>query len=100
MRKRTTKTLVADPRLESLLAELKRVATDLGIEVRQEKLLRDVGYRVRSGSCRVRESRIILLDRALPLPSQIDILVGELADEALDNVAVPAEVRQLLQGGS
>lgn len=89
-----------DPRQESLLAELKKVATELGIEVRQERLLREVGYRVRSGSCRVKQARMILLDRALPLPSQIDVLVDELASEQLDQVYVSPDVRQLLRGGS
>lgn len=89
-----------DPRQESLLEELKKVATELGIEVRQETLLREVGYRVRSGSCRVRQARIILLDRALPLTSQIDVLVSELASEPLDDVYVSPDVRQLLQGAA
>lgn len=87
-----------NPREESLLEELKKVAAGLGFEVRQEKLLRDVGYRVRSGSCRVHESNVILLDRNLPTAAQIDILVDELSDMSLDDVYVSPDVRQLLQG--
>lgn len=87
-----------NPREESLLDELKKVAAGLGIEVRQEKLLREVGYRVRSGSCRVRASNVILLDRSLPAAAQIDILVDELSGRPLDDVYVSPDVRQLLQG--
>lgn len=87
-----------NPREESLLDELKKVAAGMGFEVRQEKLLREVGYRVRSGSCRLRASNVILLDRSLPAAAQIDILVDELSGRPLDDVYVSPDVRQLLQG--
>lgn len=87
-----------NPREESLLDELKKVATGLGFEVRQEKLLREVGYRVRSGSCRVHAANVILLDRSLPTAQQIDILVDELSGKSLEDVYVSPDVRQLLQG--
>ena len=73
------------------------MATRLGFEVRQERLLREVGYRVRSGSCRVRETRVILLDRVLPVNAQIDILVDELAGHPLDDVYLSPAVRRLLE---
>jgi hypothetical protein len=81
----------------ALLDELKAVATRLGFEVREEKLLREVGYRVRSGSCRVREAQIILLDRGLPPSAQIDILVDELAGRPLDDVYLSPAARRLLE---
>lgn len=84
-----------DPREESLLEELKKLAGQLGIQVRQEKLLRDAGYRVRSGSCRLHETNVILLDRALPPAAQIDILVEELQARPLDDLYVSPDVRQL-----
>lgn len=87
-----------DPREESLLEELKKVAAALGFEVRQEKLLREVGYRVRSGSCRIHEANVIFLDRSLSSAQQIDVLVDELADKPLDEVYVSPDVRQLLHG--
>ncbi len=80
----------------ALLEELKAVATRLGFEVREEKLLREVGYRVRSGSCRVRESSVIFLDRGLAPAAQIDILVDELAGRPLDDVYLSPAVRRLL----
>lgn len=81
----------------ALLEELKEVATRLGFEVRQERLLREVGYRVRSGSCRVRDTRVILLDRGLPVSAQIDILVEELAGHPVDEVYLSPAVRRLLE---
>jgi hypothetical protein len=81
----------------ALLDELKALATRLGFQVRQEKLLRDVGYHVRSGSCRVRDLRVILLDRSLPPGAQIDILVEELATEPLDTLYLSPAARRLLE---
>lgn len=81
----------------ALLDELKTVATRLGFEVREEKLLREVGYRVRSGSCRVHETHVILLDRGLPLTAQIEVLVEELAHRSLDDVYLSPAARRLLE---
>jgi predicted phosphoribosyltransferase len=82
----------------ALLEELKAAAARLGFEVREEKLLREVGYRVRSGSCRVREKQVILLDRGLAPSAQIDILVDELAGRALEDVYLSPAARSLLEG--
>ena len=81
----------------ALLDELKTVATRLGFEVREEKLLREVGYRVRSGSCRVHDTHVILLDRGLPLTAQIEVLVEELAHRSLDAVYLSPAARRLLE---
>ncbi len=81
----------------TLLEELKSAATRLGFEVREEKLLREVGYRVRSGSCRVREKHVILLDRGLSASAQIDILVDELAGCSLEDVYLSPAARRLFE---
>ena len=81
----------------ALVEELKTVAARLGFEVREEKLLREVGYRVRSGSCRLRETHVILLDRGLPVTAQIDVLVDELARRSLDEVYLSPAARRLLE---
>jgi hypothetical protein len=80
-----------------LLDELKALATQLGFEVREERLLREVGYRVRSGSCRVRQTQVILLDRGLPPSAQIDILIEELSGQRIDDVYVSPAARRLLE---
>jgi len=81
----------------SLLDELKAAAQKLGIEVREERLLREVGYRVRSGACRVRDNEVILLDRRLQVNAQIDVLIDELAGRALDNIYLSPAARALLE---
>ncbi len=81
----------------AVLEELKATATHLGFDVREEKLLREVGYRVRSGSCRLREKHVILLDRGLPASAQIEILVEELAAHPLEDLYLSPAARRLLE---
>jgi hypothetical protein len=64
-----------EARLQELILEAKR----LDIEVRSEKLLREAGYRTKSGSCRVKGQNVILLDRDARISEQIEFLAGELA---------------------
>jgi hypothetical protein len=64
---------------EIRLNELISAAKLRNIEVRTEKLLREVGYRARSGRCRVRGKDLILIDRDAPISDQIDFLSAELA---------------------
>jgi hypothetical protein len=72
----------------------------VGFEVREERLLREVGYRVRSGSCRVRDKHVTLLDRGLPVGAQIDILVDELAGRSLEDLYLSPAARSLLEGAA
>jgi hypothetical protein len=60
------------------LRELIGTAQQLNIEVRTEKLLREVGYRPRSGRCRVNGPEVILIDRDAPISEQIEFLASEL----------------------
>jgi len=61
--------------------ELVGAAKQMNIEVRTEKLLREVGYKPRSGRCRINGQALILIDRDAPLGEQIDFLAAVLAEE-------------------
>jgi len=63
-----------------MVEELMRVAREIGFDVREEELLRDVGYRPRSGVCRVGAQDVILLDRKLSGPERIEVLCTALAE--------------------
>lgn len=80
-----------------LLEELKTVALGLGIRVREEKLLREVGYRVRSGACRLRDADLVLLERGLPASAQIEVLADVLAGRAIEAVYLSPAARRLLE---
>jgi hypothetical protein len=82
---------------QALVEELKAAAEKLGLQVREERLLREVGYRVRSGGCRLREHRIIFLERGLPASAQIDVLIDEIAGRAVDDVYLSPAARALLE---
>ena len=55
----------------ALLDELKAAAEKTGLRVREERLLREVGYRVRSGRCRLADDQLLFIDRTLPVTAQI-----------------------------
>jgi len=65
---------------ESRLQALILSAKELNIQVRTEKLLREAGYRIKSGSCRVKGQQLILIDRNASIGDQIDFLASELAE--------------------
>ena len=71
-------------RNESLLRELIASAKRLDIEVRTEKLLREVGYHARSGRCRLKQQDLIIIDRDSPLADQVEFLATELEERGLE----------------
>lgn len=81
-----------------MVEELVRAARELGFDVREEELLRDVGYRPRSGVCRVGERDVILLDRKLPGPERLEVLCTALADRDLERVFLSPALRALIGG--
>jgi len=81
----------------ALYDELKMAAEKVGLRVREERLLREVGYRVRSGRCRLAEDEILFLDRALPITAQIDVLIDELARRPLEDIYLSPAARALVE---
>ncbi len=75
---------MARNRHESRLQELIGAARQKNIEVRTEKLLREVGYRTHSGRCRVKGKELILLDRDASIGEQIEFLTTALAEASSD----------------
>ena len=69
----------------------------MGLRVREERLLREVGYRVHSGSCRVGDDQILFLERGLPVSAHIDVLIDELAARPLDLIYLSPAARVLVE---
>jgi hypothetical protein len=67
-------------RQEAKLQELLARARALNVQVRKEKLLREAGYRVHSGRCRLNGQDVVIIDRDAPLADQIEFLAAELVD--------------------
>jgi hypothetical protein len=86
----------ASYKIDAVLEELKGLAVRLGLEVREERLLREVGYQVRSGCCRVRDQNILFLDRDLPPAGRLEVLLEELSRRDLGEVYASPELRRML----
>jgi hypothetical protein len=87
-------------RLEGLIDELRGAAEAVGIRVRRERLLRDVGYQVRSGLCRLDGQEMLLLEQGLSADVQIDLLVAALSGRELESVPLSDAARRLLDAGA
>ena len=80
---------------EARLQELIAAAKALNLDVRTEKLLRETGYRARSGRCRVQGQELILIDRDVSIAEQIEFLAAELAalqQQNAPSTETPAEL--------
>ena len=82
----------------SRLEELIGTAKQMNIEVRTEKLLRDIGYRVHSGRCYLNGQELILLDRDAPISDQVDFLSAELARCRSENLHLQPQPHDPLEG--
>lgn len=87
-------------KLEALIDELRSAAESVGIRVRRERLLREVGYHVRSGLCRLDDQEILLVESELAPDVQVDLLLGALSGRDLSGVPLSEEAMQMLRAGS
>jgi len=87
-------------RLLRLVDELAEAAKRIGLEVRRERILREVGYRARGGACRLREKDLIILDRDMPPDDQIEVLAEALRERNLEEVYLSPAARRILQAGT
>lgn len=83
-------------RLAALIAELENAAEGVGIRVRRERLMREVGYHARSGLCRVGGEEILFLDHDLLPDDEIELLAVVLADRDLSAVDMSPEALRLI----
>jgi hypothetical protein len=74
-------------KVDSALEELTATADRMNIEVRTEKLLREVGYHARSGRCRLNGRDLIIIDRDAPLPDQVEFLAAELDERRTEKTS-------------
>jgi hypothetical protein len=84
-------------RMMRLVDELAEAAKHVGIEVRREKIMREVGYRVRGGPCRLRNQDMIILDREQAPADQIEVLAEALRSRDLEHVYLSPAARRILQ---
>lgn len=86
-------------RVLRLIDELAEAAKRVGLEVRREKILREVGYRARGGACRLRDQDLLILDRDQAPADQIEVLAEALRGRDLEAVYLSPAARRILQTG-
>ena len=88
----------ADEQKRIVLDQLVEVATRMGIEVREERLVREVGYSVHSGPCRLNGRDVVLLDSGAPVSELVDAMIDVLAGRDLDGVYIEPQLREMIVG--
>src|SRR5271155_1509717 len=88
------------PRLASMVEELTQAAERVGLQVRRERLLREIGYRARGGACRLREKDLVIIDPNQPPNEQLDVLVEALRTRDLEALYLSPAARRMLQTGT
>jgi hypothetical protein len=94
---RSRRTSAREERLRALVAELRDAAETVGIRVREERLMREVGYHAHSGLCRFRGEEVLLIDWELSADLQIELLVAALEGHDLGAVALSEDARRLVE---
>jgi hypothetical protein len=89
----------ARARTERVLDELIEAAGRVGLKVRREKLLREVGYRARGGKCRLRNDDLIIIDRDQATHEQLEVIAEALKGRDLEAVYLSPAARRILQVG-
>jgi hypothetical protein len=89
-----------ESRLLRLVEELTDAAERVGLEVRRERIMREVGYRVRGGACRLREKDMVIIDREQPTAEQLEILVDALKSHDLESLYLSPAARRIMQSAS
>jgi hypothetical protein len=82
-----------------VLDELVEVAKRCGITVRRERLLREIGYRARSGACRLKDKNYVILDREQSPPEQLEALAEALRKRPVQGLELSARAKRLLGFG-
>lgn len=100
MTKRKAKGTREDTGAQILLQRLKELAEKSGVTVREERLVREVGYHVHSGACRLHGQDVLLLDTGASPAERIEALLDFLAVRDLDGVFVEPDLRRLIHGRS
>jgi len=72
----------------------------VGLVVRRERILREIGYRARGGACRLREKDLIIIDREQPAAEQLEILAEALRSHDLESLYLSPAARRVVQPGA
>jgi hypothetical protein len=86
-----------ESRLMAVVDELVEAAKRVGLEVRREKILREIGYRARGGACRVRDRNLVIIDREQPAHEQLEVLAEALRARDFDALYLSPAARRVIE---
>ena len=86
-----------ESRMLKLVDELCEAAERVGLVVRREKILREIGYRARGGACRLREKDLVIIDRDMAPAEQLEVLADALRSRDLESLYLSPAARQVVQ---
>ncbi|HEY2485342.1 MAG TPA: hypothetical protein VGI36_09350 [Candidatus Binataceae bacterium] len=89
-----------ESRMLKLVDELCEAAERVGLVVRREKILREIGYRVRGGACRLREKNLVIIDRDMAPADQLEVLADALRSRDLESLYLSPAARRVVQPGT
>jgi hypothetical protein len=89
-----------ESRTIKLVDELCEAAERVGLVVRREKILREIGYRARGGACRLREKDLVIIDRDMAPAEQLEVLADALRSRDLESLYLSPAARQVVQPGT
>jgi hypothetical protein len=98
MAKRSRKSARTVEEPSPLLQRLKEIAAASGLDVREERLWREIGSSVHSGLCRVADQEVLLLDKNASTADRIEVLCTVLGARDLDSVFIEPDVRRTIGG--
>lgn len=88
-----------ESRMLKLVDELCEAAERVGLVVRREKILREIGYRARGGACRLREKNLVIIDRDMAPAEQLEVLADALRSRDLESLYLSPAARRVVQPG-
>lgn len=80
---------------EYILQHLEKIADSLDVKIRYDNFEKG-DYRVKSSLCRVKDDKVIFVDKSLKLKDKIDIILNELTKFDLDHIYMPPKIRELI----
>ncbi|HEV2169372.1 MAG TPA: hypothetical protein VGR40_00415 [Candidatus Binatus sp.] len=90
---------LSEARMMRIVDELAEAAQRVGLEVRREKIMREIGYRTRGGACRLREKNLLIIDRDQPASEQLEVIAEALRSRDLESLYLSPAARRIVRPG-
>jgi hypothetical protein len=90
---------LSEARMMRVVDELAEAAQRVGLEVRREKIMREIGYRTRGGACRLREKNLLIIDRDQPASEQLEVIAEALRSRDLESLYLSPAARRIVRPG-